>query len=121
MLRTSRTASRLKRHHRHRRRLIGTAERPRLQIQRTLHHIYAFVIDDTQGHTLVAASTREKAVAEGLESFANTAAAQRVGEAIAQKAKAAGIAKVVFDTGGRKYHGRVAALADAARNAGLEF
>jgi large subunit ribosomal protein L18 len=117
----SRAESRQKRHHRRRRGIIGTAERPRLQIQRTLHHIYAFVVDDTQGRTLVAASTREKDVAAGLKSLDNTEAAQKVGEAIGRKAKAAGIEKVVFDTGGRKYHGRVAALADAARGAGLEF
>jgi large subunit ribosomal protein L18 len=117
----SRTESRLKRHHRRRRTIIGTADRPRLQIQRTLHHIYAFVVNDSEGKTLVAASTREKDVAAGLSSCANREAAQRVGEAIGKKAKAAGIERVVFDTGGRKYHGRVAALADAARGAGLEF
>jgi len=113
--------ARSRRHARLRRKVIGTPERPRLQMQRTLHHIYAFVVDDTKGHTIVAASTREKEIAAGLGSRTNATAAQRVGEAIGRKAKEAGIEQVVFDTGGRRYHGRVAALADAARNAGLEF
>jgi len=116
----SRNEQRLKRHSRLRRRVIGTADRPRLQIHRTLHHIYATVVDDARGHTLVAASTREKEVAE-LGSRSNVDAARKVGEAIGRKAKAAGIDSVVFDTSGLKYHGRVAALADAAREAGLEF
>lgn len=116
----SRNEQRLKRHSRLRRRVIGTADRPRLQIHRTLHHIYATVVDDARGHTLVAASTREKELAE-LGSRSNVDAARKVGEAIGRKAKAAGIDSVVFDTSGLKYHGRVAALADAAREAGLEF
>ena len=91
-----------------------------MQIHRTLHHIYAAVIDDTRGHTLVAASTRGKDLA-ALDSRTNLAAARKVGEEIGKKAKAAGINSVVFDTSGLKYHGRVAALADAAREAGLEF
>ncbi len=117
----SRTAQRLKRHTRLRKKVVGTQGRPRLQIFRSLHHTYAFVVDDTKGHTLVAASTREGAVAEGLGSRTNIEAAQKVGTAIAQRAKAAGIDAVVFDTSGHKYHGRVAALATAAREAGLEF
>jgi large subunit ribosomal protein L18 len=116
----SKNLQRVKRHARLRKKVIGTAERPRLQIHRTLHHIYAAVIDDALGHTLVAASTREKDLA-GLESRTNLEAARRVGETIGKKAKAAGIDAVVFDTSGLKYHGRVAALADAAREAGLEF
>ena len=116
----SRNAQRLKRHARARRRVIGTPERPRLQIHRTLHHIYAAVIDDTRGHTLVAASTRAKDLAQ-LNSRTNLEAARRVGAEIGKKAKAAGINAVVFDTSGLKYHGRVAALADAACEAGLEF
>ena len=116
----SRNRQRIKRHARVRRKVIGTAERPRLQIHRTLHHIYAAVIDDTRGHTLVAASTRGKDLA-ALDSRTNLAAARKVGEEIGKKAKAAGINAVVFDTSGLKYHGRVAALADAAREAGLEF
>ncbi len=117
----SKNLQRVKRHNRLRRKLIGTSERPRLQIHRTLHHIYAAVIDDSKGHTLVAASTREKDLANGLESRTNIDAAKKVGAEIGRKAKAAGIGMVVFDTSGLKYHGRVAALADAAREAGLEF
>jgi large subunit ribosomal protein L18 len=117
----SKTQSRVKRHKRLRKKVSGTAERPRLQVVRTLHHIYATVVDDTKGHTLVAASTREKSIATGLDSLTNTEAATKIGQAIAQKAKAKGVTAVVFDTGGRQYHGRVAALAQAAREAGLEF
>jgi large subunit ribosomal protein L18 len=90
-------------------------------VHRSLHHIYATVIDDAQGRTLVAASTRQGDVAAGLSSRTNLEAAKKVGTAVAQRAKAAGIATVVFDTSGLKYHGRVKALADAAREAGLEF
>jgi large subunit ribosomal protein L18 len=117
----SRADQRRKRHDRLRKKVVGTQARPRLQIFRSLHHTYAFVVDDTKGHTLAAASTREGAVADGLGSRTNLEAAQRVGAAIAQRAKAAGIDAVVFDTSGHKYHGRVAALAAAAREAGLEF
>ena len=117
----SRTAQRLKRHGRVRKKVIGTAERPRLQIFRSLHHTYAFVVDDAQGHTLVAASTRESAVASELDSKTNIEAASKIGQTIAERAKAKGINAVVFDTSGLKYHGRVAALAAAAREAGLEF
>jgi len=116
----SKNLQRVKRHARLRKKVIGTAERPRLQIHRTLHHIYAAVIDDSRGHTLVAASTREKDLA-GIASRTNLEAARKVGETIGKKAKAAGIDAVVFDTSGLKYHGRVAALAEAARAAGLEF
>jgi large subunit ribosomal protein L18 len=121
MAQVSRTDARIKRHRRLRRKVAGTAERPRLQFVRTLHHIYATVVDDAKGHTLAAASTREKSIASGLESLTNTEAATKIGQAIAEKAKAKGVTSVVFDTGGRKYHGRVAALAQAAREAGLEF
>ncbi len=117
----SRNDQRLRRHTRLRKKVVGTQSRPRLQIFRSLHHTYAFVVDDTKGHTLVAASTREGTVADGLGSRTNIEAAQKVGSAIAQRAKAAGINAVVFDTSGHKYHGRVAALAAAAREAGLEF
>ena len=118
---TSRNGQRLKRHTRLRKKVIGTAGRPRLQIFRSLHHTYAFVVDDTKGHTLVAASTREGALADGLGSRTNVEAASKVGQTIAERAKAKGINAVVFDTSGLKYHGRVAALAAAAREAGLEF
>lgn len=114
-------AARRKRHFRIRKNVAGSAERPRLLIRRTLHHIYATVVDDVKGHTVAAASTREKSLAEGLGSTTNIDAAKKVGSAIAQKAKAAGISHVVFDRGGYRYHGRVQALADAAREAGLEF
>jgi large subunit ribosomal protein L18 len=117
----SKNTQRIKRHNRLRRKVIGTTARPRLQIFRSLHHTYAFVVDDTKGHTLVAASTRDKAVASGLASTTNVEAAQKIGTVIAEKAKAAGITAVVFDTSGLQYHGRVAALAEAAREAGLEF
>ncbi len=116
----SKNVQRVKRHARLRRKVIGTAERPRLQIHRTLHHIYAAIIDDAKGHTIVSASTREKTVGE-IASRTNIDAARKIGEAIGRKAKEAGIGSVVFDTSGLKYHGRVAALADAARGAGLEF
>ena len=117
----SKTAQRTKRHSRLRKKVAGTAARPRLQIFRSLHHTYAFVVDDTKGHTIVAASTREGSVSDGLVSKTNLEAATKVGSTIAQRAKAAGIDAVVFDTSGHKYHGRVAALAQAAREAGLEF
>jgi len=117
----SREASRKRRHRRMRRNLSGSAQRPRLLVRRTLHHIYATVVDDGQGRTILAASTLQQAVADGLQSKTNVAAAQKVGATIAQKAKEAGITSVVFDRGGLKYHGRIKALADAAREAGLEF
>lgn len=117
----SRNALRVRRHARVRTRIIGKAERPRLSIFRSLHHVYAQLIDDATGRTIAAASTREKAVAEGLESNSSSAAAERVGKIIAERAKAKGVSVVVFDRGGYKYHGRIKALADAARGAGLEF
>jgi large subunit ribosomal protein L18 len=121
MPRISKEQGRQKRHARLRRKLSGSAERPRLLIRRTLHHIYATVVDDAKGHTIVAASTREKDLADGLDSTTNIGAAEKIGQAIAAKAKQAGITQVVFDRSGLKYHGRVKALADAAREAGLEF
>jgi large subunit ribosomal protein L18 len=117
----SKNIQRVKRHGRLRKKVIGTEARPRLQIFRSLHHTYAFVIDDTKGHTLAAVSTRDKSLASGLDSTTNVDAATKVGQAIAEKAKAAGVSQVVFDTSGLKYHGRVAALAAAAREAGLDF
>lgn len=112
---------RQKRHLRSRKHVIGTAERPRLNVFRSLSNIYAQVIDDTLGVTLAAASTMDKDVKATLEYGGNVDAAKAVGTAIAQKAKAKGINQVVFDRGGYIYHGRVAALAEAAREAGLEF
>jgi large subunit ribosomal protein L18 len=117
----SKTEQRTRRHARVRRKLIGTADRPRLQIHRTLHHLYAFVVDDAKGHTLASASTRDKGLAEGLQSRTNLDAAKKVGTAIGERAKAVGIDAVVFDRSGLQYHGRVKALADAAREAGLQF
>ena len=116
---TARRVSRLRRHNRLRKRISGTPERPRLVVKRSSRHIHAQVVDDTQGHTLVQASTMDASLrgAEGDKS----ALARRVGALVAERAKAAGIDAVVFDRGGRRYHGRIAALADGAREAGLEF
>jgi large subunit ribosomal protein L18 len=102
--------------------LSGTAERPRLSVFRSDKHIYAQVIDDLAGKTLVAvASTTAEARGADLKNGGNVAAAKAIGKAIAEKAKAAGITKVAFDRGGRQYHGRIKALADAAREGGLQF
>ncbi len=121
MSRISREDSRRARHTRLRKKLSGSSDCPRLMVRRTLHHIYATLVDDAKGHTLLAVSTRDKSIADALASKTNTDAAKAVGAAIAAKAKAAGISDVVFDRGGYKYHGRVQALADAAREAGLNF
>ena len=106
-------------HRRIRRKLSGTAERPRLAIFRSVAHIYAQVIDDAAGQTVAAASSLDKNAA--VKSGGNVAGAKAVGELIAERAKAKGVQKVVFDRGGYLYHGRIKALADAARAAGLEF
>lgn len=116
---TSKNTIRLRIHRRIRRKVTGTAERPRLCVFRSVKHIYAQVIDDTQGRTLVAADSAGKG--SGLASGGNVAGAKAVGRLIAERAKAKGIQKVVFDRGGYLYHGRVKALAEAAREAGLEF
>jgi large subunit ribosomal protein L18 len=114
--RTDRKVGRLKRHQRVRVHVTGTKERPRLAVYRSLNHLYAQLIDDAGKHTMAAASTVElKAKGNGI------AEAAKVGQAIAAKAKAAGVSTVVFDRGGFLYHGRIKALADAAREAGLEF
>ena len=115
----SRTSSRVKRHERLRLRLSGTQERPRLAIFRSLSHIYAQVIDDTSGSTIAAASSLDSSLrgATGTK----TEDAKRVGQLVAERAKAAGVDKVVFDRAGFKYHGRVRSLAEAAREAGLDF
>jgi large subunit ribosomal protein L18 len=104
-------------HTRIREKMSGTAQRPRLNVYRSLNHIYAQVIDDQKGETLVSASTIEAKSKTG----GNVAAAKEIGKSIAEKAVAKGIKQVVFDRGGYLYHGRVKALADAAREAGLEF
>jgi large subunit ribosomal protein L18 len=108
-------------HERVRTRVIGTTERPRLCVYRSLGHIYTQVIDDRTGQTLASASSVDKATKKNLKGGGNIAAAKVIGKAIADRAKAAGVTKVVFDRGGYKYHGRVKALADAAREAGLQF
>jgi large subunit ribosomal protein L18 len=105
-------------HKRIRRRVQGTSERPRLAVYRSLKHIYVQVIDDRQGVTLVSASSNEKS---STASGGNLAGAKEIGKLVAERAKEKGIAKVVFDRGGYLYHGRVKALADSAREAGLEF
>jgi len=117
----SRKVARNKRHYRLRRYLSGTAERPRLAVFRSNKHIYAQVIDDVQKNTLVSASTLDKSIAGNLESTSNIEAAKAVGTALAEKAKDKGIETVVFDRGGFLFHGRVKALADAAREGGLQF
>ncbi|GBC93322.1 50S ribosomal protein L18 [bacterium HR15] len=112
---------RIIRHRRIRRVIFGTPERPRLCVYKSLKHIYAQIIDDTKGHTLVAASTLDPALRDQLTSTGNKEAAAAVGRLVAQRAREKGITQVVFDRGGFRYHGRIAALADAAREAGLEF
>ena len=110
-----------KRHYRLRRWVRGTAARPRLAVFRSLNHIYAQVIDDESGRTLAAADSRSKEFRTANPKGGNVAAAKAVGDVLARKAKAAGINQVVFDRGGYQYHGRVKALADAARAGGLAF
>ena len=117
----SRGEIRVKKHMRVRNRLSGTAERPRLAVFRSNNHMYAQIIDDTVGNTLVAASTAEKAVKAELEKTNDVAAAAYVGKVIAERALEKGIKAVIFDRGGFVYHGKIQALADAAREAGLEF
>jgi large subunit ribosomal protein L18 len=120
--RPERREARMRRHFRLRKKIAGTDSRPRLSVFRSLHHIYAQVIDDSKGVTLVAASSVEPELAAALKGKGgNIDAAKAVGAAIAKKAVAQGIKQVVFDRGGQIYHGRVAALATAARENGLEF
>ena len=115
----TRAVGRARRHFRVRKNVRGTAERPRLVVTRSSRHITAQIIDDLRGHTLVSASTLDASV-RGTEGD-KSALAGKVGALLAERAKAAGVSKVVFDRGGNKYAGRIAALADAAREAGLEF
>ena len=117
----SRSEVRVKKHMKVRNRLSGTAERPRLAVFRSNNHIYAQIIDDTVGNTLVAASTMEKEIKASVEKTNDVAAAAAVGTAIAKKALDKGITEVVFDRGGFIYQGKIQALADAAREAGLQF
>jgi large subunit ribosomal protein L18 len=116
-----RREARLRRHARVRKTVAGTPARPRLNVFRSAAHIYAQVIDDVAGHTLAAASDGDKALATELSGKTKSERAVIVGRTIAERAKEAGVRAVVFDRGGFQYHGRVRALADAAREAGLEF
>lgn len=112
---------RLKRHRRVRAKVTGTSARPRLNVSRSIQHIYVQLIDDTTGHTLLAASTMDPDLRKALKSGGNVEAAKAVGKLIADRGIEKGITTVVFDRGGYKYHGRVQALADAAREGGLVF
>jgi large subunit ribosomal protein L18 len=116
---TRRRVSKARRHFRVRRKVSGTAERPRLAVTKSSRHIVAQLIDDLAGHTLASASTLEADV-RALDGDKKARAA-KVGQLVADRAKSAGVTKIVFDRGGNDYHGRIAALADAAREAGLEF
>ncbi|ULL13399.1 50S ribosomal protein L18 [Paenibacillus sp. H1-7] len=113
--------ARLKRHLRVRKKIQGTTERPRLNIFRSSKHMYAQLIDDVKGVTIASASTQDKELKDSIGNGGNVEAARKVGALIAERAKNNGVVQVVFDRGGYLYHGRVQALADAAREAGLEF
>ncbi|MDF1513677.1 MAG: 50S ribosomal protein L18 [Anaerolineae bacterium] len=117
----NRHKARARRHVHVRKHVNGTAERPRLNVFRSLNHIYVQVIDDTAGLTLVSSSTVDREVREQLGDISKTEQAKVVGKVVAERAIEKGITKVVFDRGGYKYHGRVKALAEAAREAGLQF
>jgi large subunit ribosomal protein L18 len=121
VLKVSRNAHRQQVHHRVRQRVVGTTGRPRLCVYRSLDHIYAQVIDDQSGRTLVSASSIDKGTRAAVKGGGNVAAAKIVGKMIAERSLAAGVQQVVFDRGGYMYHGRVEALANAAREAGLKF
>ena len=116
-----RRVARLRRHRRVRKRVVGVPERPRLNVFRSLRHIYAQVVDDSQGCTLVSASTIAPEVEAQIQGLTKTEQARVVGRVLAERALSQGIKKVVFDCGGYRYHGRVKALADAARKGGLKF
>lgn len=121
MANKSRAVARMRRHARVRKNLAGTAERPRLNVFRSLTGIYAQVIDDQAGHTLVSASTVEKELREKAKGMKKSEQAKLVGQTVAERAKSKGIQTVVFDRGGYRYVGRVKALADGAREGGLQF
>jgi len=120
LTRTSKNTTRRRVHDRIRKKVLGTPERPRLNVYRSLNHIYAQLIDDLKGETIAAASTAEGKASERTTG-GNVAAAKSVGKTIAERAKQKGVSRVVFDRGGYLYHGRIKALADAAREAGLQF
>ena len=121
MSKATSTLARSRRHARVRKGVAGTADRPRLNVFRSSTHIYAQVIDDVAGHTLAAASDADKDLEKALSGKNKTERAKEVGKTVAERAKAKGVELVVFDRGGYKYHGRVQALADGAREAGLGF
>jgi large subunit ribosomal protein L18 len=121
MRKESRKDARDRRHHRVRAKVSGTAAAPRLAVFRSLNHIYAQVIDDVKGHTLVAASTLDAEVKGEVDGKNKTSRSELVGSLVAKRALGQGISQVAFDRGGNKYHGRVKALADAARKEGLKF
>jgi large subunit ribosomal protein L18 len=121
MAKETRVESRQRRHARVRRKVVGTAERPRLNVFRSLQHIYAQIIDDSTGNTLVSASTLDAKLREEIAQLDAHERAKAVGRIVAERAKAAGIEQVVFDRGGYPYHGRVKAVADGSREAGLVF
>jgi large subunit ribosomal protein L18 len=117
----NREMARRRRHLRVRKKIQATKDRPRLSVFRSLRHIRAQVIDDTEGHTLAAASTLDKEIQDQIKGLKKAEQARVVGETLARRAKARGVEKVIFDRGGHKYHGRVRSLAEGARAEGLEF
>jgi len=116
-----REKARRQRHRRVRKRVVGTSQRPRFNVFRSLKHIYAQVIDDTRGHTLAAASTLDPELRDKVKGLTKTEQAKLVGGLLAKRALKRGVKKVAFDRGGYKYHGRVKSLAEASREGGLEF
>jgi large subunit ribosomal protein L18 len=118
---THKGVARKRRHRRVRKQVMGTSQRPRFNVFRSLRHIYAQVIDDTQGHTLAAASTLDLELRDEIKGLTKTEQAKLVGGLLAKRALERGVKKVAFDRGGYKYHGRVKSLAEAARERGLEF
>ncbi|HID64861.1 MAG TPA: 50S ribosomal protein L18 [Anaerolineae bacterium] len=116
-----REVARKRRHQRVRKRVVGTSQRPRFNVFRSLKHIYAQVIDDTRGHTLAAASTLDPEIRDKVKGLTKTEQAELVGKLVAKRALERGVKEVAFDRGGYKYHGRVKSLAEAAREGGLEF
>jgi len=121
MAKENRSQARQRRHVRIRRKVSGTTERPRLNVYRSLNHIYAQVIDDVKGHTIAAASTVDKSLRADMQSLNPQEQAKSVGQAIADRAKEQGVTEVVFDRGGYPYHGRIKALAEGSREGGLVF
>jgi large subunit ribosomal protein L18 len=121
MAKEARNKQRVRRHRRVRKKVAGTQDRPRLNVYRSLNQIYAQVIDDDRGHTLVSVSSLDGSITSKLKGKTKTEQARLIGEEVAKRAKKAGVKSVVFDRGGYRYHGRVRALAEAAREGGLEF